>query len=146
MSYDWPGNIRELENMVERAVILADGPALTTDDLPPDARQSSRRRPRPRSPVGISSLAGSEAILRTAPGSAAEPSSPVHAEWRSARSSWSQDSGSRAGEWDAEFLAYEKQRLLDVLDEAGGNKSVAARLLGMPRSTFFSKLKRHAIV
>ena len=35
---------------------------------------------------------------------------------------------------------------MDALDEAGGNKSVAARLLGMPRSTFFSKLKKHGIV
>ena len=49
-------------------------------------------------------------------------------------------------EWNAEFLAYERQRLLDALSEAGGNKSVAARLLGMPRSTFFSKLKKHGIV
>ena len=48
-------------------------------------------------------------------------------------------------EWNAEFVAYERQRLLDALDEAGGNKSVAARLLGMPRSTFFSKLKKHGI-
>jgi transcriptional regulator of acetoin/glycerol metabolism len=49
-------------------------------------------------------------------------------------------------EWNAEFFAYERQRLVDVLAEAGGNKSVAARLLGMPRSTFFSKLKKHGIV
>lgn len=44
-----------------------------------------------------------------------------------------------------EFSAYERQRLLDALDEAQGNKSVAARLLGLPRSTFFSKLKKHGI-
>ena len=34
--YSWPGNIRELKNIVERAVILADGNILTTDDLPPE--------------------------------------------------------------------------------------------------------------
>jgi DNA-binding NtrC family response regulator len=27
-SYDWPGNIRELQNVIERAVILAKGPRL----------------------------------------------------------------------------------------------------------------------
>lgn len=31
--YDWPGNIRELENIIERQVILAKGPQLSFDDL-----------------------------------------------------------------------------------------------------------------
>jgi len=34
--YSWPGNIRELKNSVERAVILADGDTLTIDALPPE--------------------------------------------------------------------------------------------------------------
>jgi DNA-binding NtrC family response regulator len=34
MDYDWPGNVRELENAVERAVVLASGPALGSDLLP----------------------------------------------------------------------------------------------------------------
>jgi DNA-binding NtrC family response regulator len=35
-SYAWPGNIRQLENVVERAVLLARGSSLTIDDLPPE--------------------------------------------------------------------------------------------------------------
>ena len=31
VAYDWPGNVRELRNAVERAIILADGPALSID-------------------------------------------------------------------------------------------------------------------
>ena len=35
MQYDWPGNIRELENTIERAVILCLGEHITPRDLPP---------------------------------------------------------------------------------------------------------------
>src|SRR5207248_3202723 len=35
MAAPWKGNVRELDNALERAVILADGPVLTPDDFPP---------------------------------------------------------------------------------------------------------------
>jgi transcriptional regulator with PAS, ATPase and Fis domain len=41
-SYDWPGNIRALENAVEHAVLLAEGPAIEVADLPAHVRPSSR--------------------------------------------------------------------------------------------------------
>ncbi len=34
LSYDWPGNIRELANVLERAQILAEDNIITLDDLP----------------------------------------------------------------------------------------------------------------
>lgn len=34
LAYDWPGNIRELRNTIERATVLADGDVLTIHDLP----------------------------------------------------------------------------------------------------------------
>ncbi len=40
MQHDWPGNIRELENVIERAVILTEGKQITIDDMPPGALRS----------------------------------------------------------------------------------------------------------
>jgi nitrogen regulation protein NR(I) len=37
-SYAWPGNIRELENVIERAVLFCDAQKLRVEDLPPDVR------------------------------------------------------------------------------------------------------------
>ena len=32
-SYDWPGNVREMESQIKRAIIMSDGPLITLDDL-----------------------------------------------------------------------------------------------------------------
>ena len=38
-SYSWPGNIRQLENAIEQAVVLSKHPVLTLDDLPQEVRE-----------------------------------------------------------------------------------------------------------
>ena len=45
MAYDWPGNVRELANCMERAVLLARGPTVTPDDLPPRVGAARSRAP-----------------------------------------------------------------------------------------------------
>ena len=44
MRYDWPGNIRELENTIERGVIIARSEYLTPDELPPNLRNISESK------------------------------------------------------------------------------------------------------
>jgi two-component system, NtrC family, response regulator AtoC len=40
-SYEWPGNVRQLRHVVERALVLADGEAITPEDLPSEVRDSA---------------------------------------------------------------------------------------------------------
>jgi transcriptional regulator with GAF, ATPase, and Fis domain len=147
VAYDWPGNIRELENVLERAVVLAEGPAVTLDDLPPELRQPSRRRLRPRLPSPATSGAAAVGSLSGTGPSSMPVKSPIAFEPRPLTPADNIREPELAGaeDWNSEFFVYERQRLLDALNEANGNKSVAARLLRMPRSTFCSKLRKHGI-
>jgi DNA-binding NtrC family response regulator len=52
----WKGNVRELENVLQRAVILGDGPLVTLEDLPPDLA------PSPGDPAAVDDLG--EALTR----------------------------------------------------------------------------------
>ncbi len=37
--YSWPGNVRQLRNVIERALVVSSGPVLTVADLPPELRR-----------------------------------------------------------------------------------------------------------
>jgi two-component system response regulator HydG len=50
-AYDWPGNIRELENVVERAAILSDGVEIQAEDVPPLTGGASAAPREPASPA-----------------------------------------------------------------------------------------------
>ncbi|MDX2039078.1 MAG: sigma 54-interacting transcriptional regulator [Isosphaeraceae bacterium] len=125
--YDWPGNIRELENVIERAVVLAEGPALSLHDLPSEIRMAPGARKRGRPPrvlVPITSIGSTSRARSASVGGGGAP---------------------QGADADPELDAFERTQLIDALQEAGGNKSEAARLFGVPRSTFCSKLKRHGL-
>jgi two-component system, NtrC family, response regulator AtoC len=62
-SYSWPGNIRELENIIERTMLFSDSPEITVEDLPPEIvaqvhKPTTRLSPQP------TSLQGGEASMK----------------------------------------------------------------------------------
>lgn len=156
MAFEWPGNIRELENCLERAMVLTDGDTIRTVDLPAEIRSFSGSRP-----IGARSASDDRrerararpAGYRSAWGPAA---SEVDTSIRSAnsRSNSATQATARKRQSTSESLEaieqeafeYERVRLLDALREAGGNRTQAARLLDIPRTTLLSRMKRHGLV
>ena len=121
--YSWPGNIRELENVIERAVVMTDGETILIDDLPQEVINPARiERSGKALLVGATAAAGGSNVGQ----------SPPRDPWQEA-------------ELPGELTGYERRRLVDALEQNQGNKSQAARALGLPRSTFFSKLKKYGL-
>jgi DNA-binding NtrC family response regulator len=52
-SYQWPGNIRELENVMERTLLFIDGDVIDVDDLPPEIGQKEAPTPIPISALHL---------------------------------------------------------------------------------------------
>ncbi len=97
MKYQWPGNIRELENIVERMIILAGDEKITADMLPPQ----------------IQGFSGGE-----------------------------QDLSFEIPEEGLSIDDVEKNLIHNAIKKAGGNKTRAAKLLGITRRKLYSMMER----
>lgn len=125
--YRWPGNVRELRNVVERAVILADHDLLRPEDitLAPLELSPPRDTPRPAEPA---------ADRPTEPGSVDRSlSATVDVQLALQRLLLEELT---LDELDDRYIHA-------VLEQSGGNKSQAARLLGIERTTLDRRLKRY---
>ena len=66
IAYPWPGNVRQLESVIERTVLLSDGPEITVEDLPVEVRENLIHPGGPRvdiPPEGLDLEAYERAIL-----------------------------------------------------------------------------------
>ncbi|MGE9290999.1 MAG: sigma-54-dependent transcriptional regulator [Puniceicoccales bacterium] len=100
--YNWPGNIRELEHLVERSIILVQKTVISPEDLPDTMRSS--------------------ALLKT--GSDNEFEVDTGLPFRLAKQ------------------RFEEAYFNSVIERAGGNYSLAARMAGIERTAFFRKAKK----
>lgn len=99
--YAWPGNIRELENAIERAVVLCNGNYITERELPPSVTAS--------------------------PDDKDSNNDKLH-----------KMAGLPLGE-------IEKEAIIQTLQKTSGNKSEAAKLLNITRTTLNNKIKKYLI-
>ena len=111
LGYAWPGNIRELENLMERSVLFADGPLILASALPDSLREKGVQAPVPIAAVGpLGAIA--------APSGASMKEIVRHAQ--------------------AEL---ERELITRALEETGGNVTRASKRLQISRKSLQVKMK-----
>ncbi len=121
--HNWPGNVRQLENAVFRAVVLADGPMLTPDEFPQITAQRDGAPPLPESPPEPA-----DAIeIEVAGPPAATPGEGI---------------ATLDANGDVRPLAEVEEAMIRLaLERYAGRMTLVARKLGIGRSTLYRKLK-----
>ena len=112
----WPGNVRQLQNFIERLVVLSDGPHIGATDA---HRELAREPSAPRSSQG-----------------------PLEANVATDPSNCPSGDGASLGTQRREA---EKDAIRTALRKAGDNRTVAARILGVSRRTLYNKLEEYGI-
>jgi len=121
LRHAWPGNIRELENVIGHACIMVMGSVIDVQDLPGYLAHPNGE------PAPVLNREDDEALAVLAPPLAAAATAPV-----------------ATGELPS-LEEQEKKLLLEALEKAHGNQSLAARLLRISRDTLRYRIKRHGI-
>jgi DNA-binding NtrC family response regulator len=130
VAHNWPGNIRELENVIERTILFCEGPEIRLVDLPAEF-------------AGLSPASSHPALPVVATASATPPapaSSPTQAP-PSVVPPVGDEVGSLKEAVRVETERVERELIQRALDETGGNVTQAARKLQISRKSLQTKMK-----
>ncbi len=153
-AYDWPGNIRQLENAIFRAVVLSEGPELLDTDFPQIAAQLPGYFAVEHPTLVVDNSHASSAGLLAAERSERIPYGVAHA---SPATPPLASADASAGTSDNVIVSTntlgDVRKLADVEEELirfalkfyRGQMSQVARKLGIGRSTLYRKLKDYGI-
>ena len=126
LAYPWPGNVRELNHVVERAVLLADTDVLSASDLHLGPKAAA------------AALAATASTTVTPPtlasGTAPVPTIPAA----------SLSEGELSLDLRSALEGLERRMIHEALARAQGNRTEAAALLGLNRTTLVEKLRKYA--
>ncbi|MCD1279175.1 MAG: nitrogen regulation protein NR(I) [Psychrobacter sp.] len=139
-SFEWRGNVRQLENVCLWLTVMATGDTVMVDDLPPELLENL--------PSHLEAQPAHTLSSQNIPQNHSQPS-PVHhssdvSNWQQALATWAEQSLEQ-GETDILQVAtpeFERILLTAALKHSGGKKIVAANLLGWGRNTLTRKLQQ----
>ncbi len=128
--YAWPGNIRELRNAIERAVVIAESDTVMGRDLPDRIRMLKVPAPAAGAapPPGVVETSDSPSSPDVAPPPAKDPTG------EDMNKGLADSLKDRLDNAEAKFI-------IDALQATGGNQTEAAKLLNVPLRTLQHKIK-----
>ena len=150
VAFDFPGNVRQLENVCHWITVMAPAQVVEVEDLPPELLAVSRSpgaaaatpalNPLPAADSGLAAAAAVPAAFASSasPGLAAEPEDWVAGMEREVRALLA---SGQEGVWDALTRRFEARMIAAALDVTRGRRIEAAQRLGIGRNTITRKIQ-----
>ncbi|MDR3416988.1 MAG: nitrogen regulation protein NR(I) [Nevskia sp.] len=138
-AYDWPGNVRQLENACRWLTVMAPGRDIHLQDLPPELRLVAGSADAAAAPAAIDGVAPA--------GVATRADAPAAGSWHEALGRWAESAlGSGQNDLLGEASPLFERTLIQVaLAACKGQRQEAARRLGWGRNTLTRKIKELGI-